>query len=114
MITKDQLDEAIAEMQGQLHPNADTCLKLASYYTIKNELFPEQEPKPQIERSYSFDPPPTEPDDTIGYSSETDFGRSVNGRKSHDVMQRIDEVMSALYVINPPLYKRILRELEDI
>ena len=113
MITENQLNEAIAEMQGQRHPNADTCIKLASYYTIKNELFPAEkaEPEPRmIETRYSSSGPGY---DMIGYSSDTDFGRSVSGRSSYDVIERLDKIMSALYVIDKPLYDRVLRDLNE-
>ena len=110
MITRESLDEAIAEMNGQRNPDANTCLKLASYYTIKDKLFPDRE-QPTIE-AYSYTPPP--PDDRISYTSGTDFGQRVSGKASADVLRRIDEVLSSLYVINPPLYNRIIREMEDI
>lgn len=113
MITENQLNEAIAEMQGQRNPNAGTCLKLASYYTIKNELFPKEKPQP-IERSYSYDAPPAVDHNTIEYGSDTDFGKSVEGKDISVVMKKLDEVMTGLFVINPPLYRKILRELADI
>ena len=113
MITENQLNEAIAEMQGQRNPNAGTCLKLASYYTIKNEMFPKEEPQ-TIRSSYSFAAPPVSDHNVIDYVSDTDFGKSVNGKNIDDVMKRLDEVMAGLFVINQPLYKRILREMTDI
>ena len=39
MITEKDLQEAIAECQGERNPNANTCIKLAAFYTIRNELF---------------------------------------------------------------------------
>ena len=113
MITEDQLNEAIAEMQGQRNPNAGTCLKLASYYTIKNAMFPKEQQQ-TIRSSYSYAAPPVEERNMIDYDSETDFGRSVDGKDVYDVMKKLDEVMSGLFVINQPLYKRILREMADI
>ena len=111
MITENQLNEAIAEMNGERHPDANTCIKLASYYTIKNELFPKGEGKPQISQAYSMDSPPVVDSGTIDYDSTTDFGKAVYGRNTSEIMSILDDVMSALYVINQPLYKRILREL---
>lgn len=109
MITENQLNEAIAEMNGQRHPDANTCIKLASYYTIKNELFPKDN-APIVPR-YSSDPPQT--NSTIDYVSDTDFGAAVYGRDINEVLRILDEVMSALYVVNQPLYKRILRDLTE-
>ena len=42
MITEKDLQEAIAECQGQRNPNANTCIKLAAFYTIRRELFGEE------------------------------------------------------------------------
>lgn len=113
MITETQLNEAIAEMNGQRHPDANTCLKLASYYTIRNELFPKTEQKPEqktvTEQYYYSGDSET---GTIDYVSETDFGKVVYGKKTNDVLANLDSIMSALFVIDPPLYKRVLRDLE--
>ena len=38
MITEKDLLEAIAECQGERNPNANTCIKLAAYYTILDHL----------------------------------------------------------------------------
>ena len=43
MITEKDLQEAIAECEGQRNPNANTCVKLAAFYIIKDHLFPQQE-----------------------------------------------------------------------
>lgn len=114
MITENQLDEAIAEMQGQRHPNADTCLKLASYYTIKNELFPKTEAKPMIEDRYSYAAPPVTQNSTIDYSSDTEFGRAIHGRDADDVFRVLDEIMTGVYVVDSALYRRIMRDLTAI
>lgn len=108
MITKEQLQEAIAEMQGQRHPDANTCIKLASYYTIKNEMFPEEGEPRQVD-GYSFAPST----DTIDLDSETEFAETVKRMSAADAWRKLDEVMTALYVINPALYRRILRDLRE-
>ena len=43
MIKEEDLQEAIAECQGVRNPNANTCLKLASYYTILDHTKEEEE-----------------------------------------------------------------------
>ena len=42
MITEKDLQEAIAECQGQRNPTTSTCIKLAAFYTIRRELFGEE------------------------------------------------------------------------
>lgn len=104
MITEHDLQEAIAECQGKLNPNANTCMMLASFLTIKDHMFPVEE-KPQ----YSYDTEPRMVNaDTIEYISESEFGRAVNGKNIEDVMVLMDEVMNVVQVINPRLYNSIM------
>ena len=63
MITKHDLQEAIAECEGQRNPTANTCIKLAAFYTIKQHLFPDEE------FNYSFAPVPSENSNKVEYDS---------------------------------------------
>lgn len=110
MITEEQLREAIAECNGRRNPDANTCLKLASYLTIKDKMFPDGEPA-QIDRSYSFAAPPEITESTIDYVSDTQFGKGIYGRKINDVLGKLDEIITDVYVVEPALYRKILREL---
>ena len=49
MITEKDLRAAIAECQGARNPNASTCIKLAAFYTILNNLYPEQKEEAVVE-----------------------------------------------------------------
>ena len=62
MITVDELKAAIAEMQGERNPNAQTCIKLAAYYTILNEL----QGNPDTS-GYSSAPAPEPVKETVDY-----------------------------------------------
>ena len=111
MITKHDLQEAIAECQGIRNPNADTCIKLASFLTIQKEMFGEkQQEEPH---SYSFASMPIEQVETvIDYESDTEFSKAINGRMSVEIWEIVDEAMSAIQVLNPQLYKSIMRKIE--
>lgn len=104
MITQQDLQQAIAECQGQRNPNASTCIKLAAYLTIQRELFGEEkdaEPFP----AYSFAPA-----DQITANGDSEFCKLVNGRNQSEVIPIIDELMSTLQVIQPRLYDAVLRK----
>lgn len=103
MITYHDLQEAIAACEGDLNPNANTCIKLAAFYTIRNEMFPDEAP------AYSFAPPPV--DSTISYSSDTEFGRAIAGKSPEQVWPVMDELMEAVQVLQPRLYASVLRKL---
>lgn len=112
MITEQDLQEAIAECQGERHPNASTCIKLAAFYTIREHLYPDQlkaiEPAPV----YSFAGPPEEPLPEISYGSETEFGQLITGRNPEDVWPVIDELVTAIQVMNPRLYASFIDKLQ--
>lgn len=109
MITEQDLREAIAECQGERNPNASTCIKLAAYYTIKNELFGQRE---QPQPAYSYAPAPEPVETPIEYESDTEFGQLIHGRDPLEVWPLIDELVSeALAVVNPRLYDSFIRRL---
>ena len=107
MITEKDLREAIAECQGTRNPNASTCMKLASFYTILDHM---QEPPPVY--SYSA-PPESTTEKIVEYSSGTEFSGVVNGMSMDRLLPVLDEAMTAIQVLNPRLYASILRKLEE-
>ena len=104
MITQQDLQEAIAECQGQRNPNANTCIKLAAFLTIQREMFGEPE---VVIPSYSYDA-----GNDITYDGESDFARLINGRKQEDIMPVMEELMEVIRVVNPRLYDSVIRKLQ--
>ena len=98
MIKEKELLDAIAECQGQRNPNANTCLKLASFYTILDHIQEKEVP------AYSYAAPPS-------YESETEFGIKIRGKNTEEVMVVIDELMSTLSIVNPRLYNAVMSRL---
>ena len=114
MITLHDLESAIKECEGQRNPNSSTALKLAAYYTIKNELFPSSESTPMISGGYSYAAPPVEETSVIDYHSDTDFGKAVEGKETQPVMAIMDDLMTLLQSAQPRLHRRIVREIENL
>lgn len=109
MITEQDLKEAIAECQGVRNPDANTCIKLAAFLTIQKEMFGD----PQEPQRYSFASAPMEQIETvIEYESDTDFSRAIHGREAWEIWEIVDEAISAIQVLNPQLYKSIMRKIE--
>lgn len=103
MIKEQELIEAIAECQGQRNPNASTCIKLASYYTILDHIGKKEEtPMPQ----YSYAMP-----ETAAYDSGTEFSDRIQGMDMNDLLAVMDELMTTLMVVNPRLYAGVMRKL---
>ena len=104
MITRQDLAEAIAECQGKRNPDANTCIKLAAFYTIQREMFGEE----KNAEHYSF---ASAPETYIQLDSGSEFANIVNGRSADDIMPVMDELMSTLQVIQPRLYTAVLSKL---
>lgn len=108
MITEQDLQAAIAECEGQRNPNANTCIKLAAFYTIRDHLFPqEQDHIAEVGKMvYSG---ASEPE----YEGKSEFAQAVKGWSVADLMPVVDELMSALSVLNPRLYQSVMRRVLD-
>lgn len=107
MITNEDLKAAIAECEGAKNPNANTCVKLAAFYTILNQRQPAQ--KEAEEYAYS-----SAPAYLPVYYSESEFGQLVNEKGPEKCLAVIDELMETLYVLNPNLYNGVIRKLNDL
>lgn len=107
MITENDLRQAIAECQGERSPNANTCIKLAAYYTIQDHM----NGKPDISgASFAAAPVPCE---GITYRSKTDFSRAVYGKDADSVIAVVDDLMDTLYLLCPKLYHKAMRHFEE-
>lgn len=110
MITKDDLQAAIAECQGRRNPDAATCIKLAAYYTIMDSMFPRA---PEMMGSgsqpqYSYAPAP---EAAVQIESKSDFAGLINGRSQRDVWPVLDELMDTLRMLQPRLYDAVMQKL---
>lgn len=104
MITLHDLDEAIMECQGKKNPDANTCIMLAAFYTIKEHLYPIKEAEPEL-HGYSYD------SGNVTYTGDSEFAQAIEGRSQTDVFAIMDELMETLKVINPRLYTSVMRKL---
>ena len=109
MIKENDLREAIAEMQGQKNPNAQTCIKLASYYIILDHITESRENTYSTDReqmSYlgAFS-------DAVDYEGDSDFAKAVNGKDINHVISVIDELMTSLQVMHPRLYSGVMSRI---
>ena len=123
MIYEKDLDEAIAECQGQRNPNSQTCIMLAAFYTLKRELFgktEQLEPAGNADRmqraetapsNYSYEPPPDQNNYTISLDSDTEFARVIEGRGPEEIMPLMDEAMTLLQAVYPRCYDAIMNKL---
>lgn len=107
MITEKDLQEAIAECQGERNPNSQTCIKLAAFYTIKDHLYPQS---PEPEPAYSF---ASGADTTITYEGDSEFFQQAYGRPQDEICAIVDELMVTLQITNPALYAAVMRRVVE-
>lgn len=121
MITEHDLQEAIAECLGQRNPTASTCIKLAAFYTIKQNMYPEPAAENADINFRHSEAGAGELDlsritptyDVINYDSGSDFSRVINGGSMARMLEVMDDTMNTLSVINPRLYNNIMKRLSE-
>lgn len=110
LITENDLLSAIAECQGERNPNANTCIKLAAYYTILENI----QDKPShtaAAPAYSYAAPVQ--NTAVQYTSDTEFAKIINGKSYDDIMHTVDELMTTLSVLYPGLYDAVIRKINN-
>ena len=107
MITRQDLDAAIAECIGEREPNANTCIKLAAFYTIRQNLFPDERNEPASAYSYAAEPEPQ----TVHIKSDSEFAQAAEGLPLEQVWALMDELMATVSVLQPRVYAAVLRKL---
>ena len=105
MIKEKDLQEAIAECQGIRNPNASTCIKLAAYYTILQYM---QGQEPLMMNQYST------ATRAIDIGINNPFLNELDGKDPEAVWNLIAEFVDTVSVIEPKLYKAMLRKAREI
>lgn len=111
MITEKDLKEAIAECEGERNPNANTCIKLAAFYTILDNLYGKST---VIPNNYSMTAAPSDSSDDLDYLTDSEFSQIIASIGIEKAFPVIDELIATLSVLNPKLYQSVLRKLADI
>ena len=107
MITRHDLETAIAECQGKQNPDSRDCIKLAAFYTIRREMFGEE--KEAEPNSYSYAPAPVR--NFVDIDSDGEFARAVNGMDLDEFLSVINELMGTLQIVQPRLYDAVMMKL---
>ena len=97
MISIEQLNGEISMLEDEV-PTHVIMQKLANLYIIRDHIAVGQNKIEQKEELYT----------TYG---DSDFLKAISGKNLRNVMLKIDELMTTLYVINPKLYKNVIDEM---
>lgn len=108
MIRREDLLEAIKECEGARNPTSSTCIKLAAYYTILNQMDSPAQTQLETMPRYSMAASPEIP------FSSSEFSKLVEAKGIAKAFPILDEAMLALCVCNERMYKGIIRQLESL
>lgn len=118
MITERDIDQAITECLAERDPDAWTCIRMAAFLTIKQQLFDKTKQLPEdykgmrMLRGASFASAPQTPaPQIISYSSGTEFASKIDGKTADNVWPIMDELMTVLQTLEPQIYANVLREI---
>lgn len=109
MLSENDLACKIAEYRCKENISENDCVKLASFLTVRDCLYPQyEEEQPRYSYADSEEKPSKK---TIAYKSDSEFFKLVNGMEVDDVFPIIEELMETVKVINPRLYAGVIRKL---
>ena len=119
MITLHDLDTAIAKCQGEENPNAQTCIKLAAFYTIKEAMFGDgstvaKNATTEIPGYSNAAPPEDVPETYVDFNSGTDFSRAIDGKPADALWPVMDELVTVLQATSPRLFDGVMRKIAQI
>lgn len=108
-MTKRELDRQISEYEdGGL--TRTTARDLASLYIVRDYLYPSpEETAAPLIAPRSFAGPDAAPD-----FGDSDFYRAIAGKDSASAWRVMSDLMDTLSAVHPPLYRRVLAELENL
>lgn len=86
--------------------------KLATLYTIKNQITKSEQNQQDPEKEHSLSAAP-EPE-FVGLYGDSEFLREIEGRNKEDVLSIVDDLMDTLQVTNPRVYNGVMRKLRSI
>lgn len=112
MIHAQELEDAIAQMRGDPNPNANTCMKLAAYYVIRDHMEPGVQAEtvnPPVPAGYTY---AAGREEEIPAMGDTEFLQTITGRPVSAVLAVMDDCMTALKNTYPRLYHATIRRLQ--
>lgn len=86
--------------------------KLATLYTIKNQMNRSEAKQQEPRQAYSLAAAP-ESASTDRYG-DSEFLREIEGRDQEDVFRIMDDLMDTLQVANPRVYNGVMRKIRAL
>lgn len=87
--------------------------KLATLYTIKNQMNKQKSENRSYEQAYSAAPAAEMPVE-VGRYGDSEFLREVEGKDQEQVWGIMDDLMDTLQVANPRVYNGVMRKIRQL
>lgn len=87
--------------------------KLATLYTIKNQMNKQDPENHSYEQAYSA-APAAEMSVDVGRYGDSEFLREVEGKDQEQVWGIMDDLMDTLQVANPRVYNGVMRKIRAL
>ena len=97
MPTKEDLEDAIYKYENS-PCNYQTCQSLALFYYLKDKLYPQDSEESKL---------------TSEIQTNSKFGELVQDADLDWVYNCIDELLDALQILNPKLYKSFISKIKE-
>ncbi len=112
MLDRKEIDIEIARLEyGE--SSYPAYAKLASLYTIRQQMDKEKEEAPapvSYQSAYSY----AQDRDAIELYGDTDFLRAIEGKDPASAWAVIDDLMDTLHTVNPRVYDSVLRKIRAL
>ena len=106
MFTREELVDAVNQISASSHHSIQNCEKLAAIYTVLDHL------SPQSVTGYSYEDKSEK--EVIGKYGDSEFLQSIVGKDSRSVWRLVDEMVEAVAVFNPKLYRAFLSRISAL
>lgn len=103
MFSKNEILDAIDDLEEApaTYQNAE---KLATFYSLYDHLFVTKEPMNRIESIQEV---------IIGKYGDSEFMRTIEGKKAEDVWPVMDELLQTIQMLQPRLYNATIEKLKE-
>lgn len=96
MVSIDELNKTILDLETNRDTTYATCERLAWLYIVRDHLAQKKSREP------------------LSIAGESEFMKAVNGKPGDAVWKIMEELMDAVKMLHPRMYESVLKKLNDI
>lgn len=113
MLNKQEIDEAIAELEHQRNHKPNELAYLSALYAVRDHAFHTPDTT-TYDVGYSRAAEPVNSSETLGRYGDSDFMLAIVGKAPADVWKIVDKHMDNLQIVNPRMYESVIRKMRQL